>query len=129
MCRNITRIDELNTSHWTGIKFILEEEEYAEIVMDNTSQCCEEWGYTVLNPEIIPTLIGRYIIGIYTIKPEPEDEHEPCNYYSIHFGNDGPEDDIKELKVKFYNYHNGYYEHTILIYNSLDPSDCKIDSI
>ena len=138
----ILNIEELNNPHqWSGIKLeMTNSNENIIAKIDNTPQCCEVWGHNITyekNGQSISTKLTDFI-GATFISAEAIEYGKNGKLIStklkdfisaeiIEYDSDYRNDrcevsiDIKiitdrgNIKIKFYNEHNGYYSHDVSI--------------
>lgn len=119
MTEKILKIEEINGSIG-GFKITTTEQEI-DIVIDNTSQCCEHFGY-IASEDDISEYIGSELIGISVVEyNESSGYHKKLIGYEDYGVDEGNAYfvDLKTNKgtlvFSVYNSHNGYYGHSVEI--------------
>ncbi len=93
------------------------------IFIDNSSQCCEQWGHLSLNKEDLAYYVGAELLGLSVVEPETYEQQEILELVS-QYGDDFSAAfvDIRTskgtLQLAVYNVHNGYYGHRVLVKDS-----------
>lgn len=119
MTEKILKIEEIS-DYLSGFKITTTEQEI-DIVIDNTSQCCEDFGY-IASEDDISEYIDSELIDISVVEyNESSGYHKKLIGYED-YGMDGGNAYFVDLKTNkgtlvfsVYNSHNGYYGHPIKI--------------
>jgi hypothetical protein len=119
----IVKIEEVNNvnfndnrySNYDGFKIETEDEEIY-FVIDNSQQCCENWGTYLYTPEDLREYVGADYLGY---------DESSCSEIENHLENEYVEsDEICFLNIHtskgtidfaVYNSHNGYYSHAVVL--------------
>ena len=119
----IVKIEEVNNvnfnnnrySNYDGFKIETEDEEIY-FVIDNSQQCCENWGTYLYTPEDLREYIGADYLGYDEsscseiengLKSEYVESDEIC-FLNIHTSKG-------TIDFAVYNSHNGYYSHAVVL--------------
>jgi hypothetical protein len=102
-------------SNYDGFKIETEDEEIY-FVIDNSQQCCENWGTYLYTPEDLREYVGADYLGY---------DESSCSEIENHLENEYVEsDEICFLNIHtskgtidfaVYNSHNGYYSHAVVL--------------
>lgn len=119
----IVKIEEVNNvnfndnrySNYDGFKIETEDEEIY-FVIDNSQQCCENWGTYLYTPEDLREYVGADYLGYDEsscseiengLKSEYVESDEIC-FLNIHTSKG-------TIDFAVYNSHNGYYAHAVVL--------------
>ena len=119
----IVKIEEVNNvnfnnnrySNYDGFRIETEDEEIY-FVIDNSQQCCENWGTYLYTPEDLREYVGADYLGYDEsscseiengLKSEYVESDEIC-FLNIHTSKG-------TIDFAVYNSHNGYYSHAVVL--------------
>jgi hypothetical protein len=121
---------EFDILSWSGIKIDLENGERLELSIDNRQDCCEEWGYKIVEGKLKDLTETKARPGNFEIEDLDMEEGRKIRVTFYIWVSDSSKSlgTTKKigLVVDFWNSHNGYYPHNVLIYDSTDASNTKL---
>jgi hypothetical protein len=113
----IKKIEELDTTDFSGYR-VTTNKQKIEVLIDNDSQCCENWGY-MMSEDDTSEFIGAKINTITMVDDalntrvldfanRLDDGVASCMFVNINT-------DKGTLQIVVYNGHNGYYSHAVKV--------------
>ncbi len=86
--------------------------------ISNSQQCCERWGY-LTTPDDPNEFVGAELIAVNLFGESISGKREQVNFESEDTNAEfiNVETDRGTLQFALYNYHNGYYGHTCVVFS------------
>ena len=85
------------------------EDGFIRVMIDNFSQCCEDWDISMDPHCNLDTLVGRTVTSIKWEITDNKIKWEDEAIVDLQL------DNMETIKIKATNYHNGYYPHSVFV--------------